>query len=266
MKTSIVIRGGDSAGHMQAVIDSIRSWYDGELLLSSWLHHDVTKLNGLSFAVLNPDPGPGPLFDSPDKHIQNGYRQLIAGYEGIKHSSGDLVLVVRSDTTMTQSPFHFFDDAKFSKSTDSFKIFSKKMVIGNMMTINPDVNYEPVHERSFRVGDWFHMGSREDMLKYFGSYDMMHNGRNPKHIGVEQNWLAAAIKKYYKPDLDLLNLDRYHEFAWDIILNNFRVIDNYATAKSFCLKQQWVNQPANHPAYLMQDTYEQKYTQKFNTT
>lgn len=264
MKTSIVIRGSDSSGHTQSVIDSIRSWYDGELVLSSWLNHDTTKLSGLSFAILNLDPGPGPLFDAPDKHVQNAYRQLIAGHEGVKHSSGDIVLVIRSDTTIHDTPFHLFDNLRFSKSTDSFKIFSKKIVIGNMMTINPDACHEPAHQRSFRVGDWFHMGDREDMLKYFGSYDFIHNGRNPKHIGVEQNWLGAAIKKHYKPDLDLLNLDRYHEFAWDIILNNFRVIDNYTTAKSFCLKQQWINQPANHPAYLTQSTYEQKYIQKFN--
>lgn len=263
MKTSIVIRGADSSGHTQAVIDSIRSWYCGELVLSSWLHQDVSKLNGLSFAVLSRDPGPGPIFDGPHKHVQNAYRQLIAGYEGIKHSSGDVILVIRSDTTMTQSPFHFFDDPAFCKATDSFKIFSKKIVIGNMMSINPDVNYEPIYERSFRVGDWFHLGSREDVLKYFGSYDFMHNGRNPKHIGVEQNWLGATVKKYSKPDLDLLNLDRYHEFAWDIILNNFRVIDNYSTAKSYCLKRDWINQPADHPAYLMQKEYEKRYSEKF---
>lgn len=263
MKTSIVIRGRD-IGHTQEVIDSIRSWYDGELILSSWLDHDISKLNGLSFAILNKDPGQGPLFDTPDKHIQNGYRQLISGLKGILHASGDLILVIRSDTTMKKNPFHFFDDQKFSKSTDSFKIFTKKIVIGNMMTINPDKNYEPFTERTFRVGDWFHMGDKSDLIKYFGAYDFMHNGRNPKHIGVEQNWLGAAIKKFYKQDLDLLNLDQYHNYAWDAILNNFRVINNYSTANSFCLKKQWVNQPENLPAYLSQSEYELKYNEKFN--
>jgi hypothetical protein len=264
MKTSIVIRGNNSSGHTQTVIDSIRNWYSGELILSTWLNEDTSKLKGLSFAILNEDPGPGPMFDSPDKHVQNAYRQLISGLKGIIHSSGDLILVIRSDTTINKDIFNFFDDPNFSKTTDSFKIFSKKIVIGNMMSINPDKNHEPFAERAFRVGDWFHMGDKNDLIRYFGSYDYIHNGKNPKHIGVEQNWLGAAIKKYYKKDLDLLNLDQYHQHAWDIILNNFRIINNYTTAKSFCLKKDWINQPENLPAYLSQNEYELKYKEKFN--
>ena len=120
--------------------------------------------------------------------------------------------------------FKFFNEENFSKTTDSFKIFSKKITIGNMMSINPSKNIESINERSFRVGDWFHMGEKNDMMKYFGVYDIIPNEPNYKHIGVEQNWLGAAIKKYYKQDLDLKNLDKYNEFAWDIILNNFRII------------------------------------------
>lgn len=263
MKTSVVIRGSD-AGYTQKVIDSIRTWFDEEIILSSWLGHNTSYLKGLNKVILNEDPGPGPAFDVKGKHVQNTYRQLVAGFEGIKTCSGDVVLVIRSDTTMTQNPFCYFDQEKFSKSTNSFKIFSKKIVIGNMMSINPSKEIESVNERSFRVGDWFHIGQKEDMQKYFGVFDEIPNEPNYKHIGVEQNWLGAAIKKYYKKDLDLKNLDKYNEFAWDIILNNFRIINNYSTAKSFCLKPDWINQPENLPTYLSQEEYEKKYKETFN--
>lgn len=265
MKASIVIRGNNSSGHTQRVINSIRSWHDGEIILSTWLDQDTSKFNGLSSVILSKDPGPGPLFDSPDKHVQNTYRQLISGLKGIINASEDLILVIRSDTTMNKNPFIFFNETEFSKTTDSFKIFSKKIVVGNIMSINPDKNYEPFSERAFRVGDWFHIGHKQDLIKYFGSYDYVHNGRNLKHIGVEQNWLGAAIKKFYKKDLDLFNLDKYHEYAWDIILNNFRIINNYSTANSFCLKKDWINQPEDLPAYLSQLEYEEKYKEKFKT-
>ena len=108
MKTSIVIRGNDS-GYTQKVIDSVRKWYDGEVILSSWLNHDTTNLKGLTHVILNEDPGPGPAYDTKGKHVQNTYRQLTAGFEGIRIASGDVVLVLRSDTTMNQNPFKFFN-------------------------------------------------------------------------------------------------------------------------------------------------------------
>ena len=96
MKKSIILRGSlsyDKHPHnfLNDIVESIRSWFDGELIISTWTgqEHNISSSLNIDKLVLTDDPGSGP--------IQHWRRQVISAIEGFNASTGDLVMISRPD-------------------------------------------------------------------------------------------------------------------------------------------------------------------------
>ena len=148
MKYSVVIRG-KIFPHTQETINSIRAWFDGEIILSTWKDQEIEKITGYSKVVLSPDPGAGP--------VQQMKRQLVSYKNGLQESTGEVVLVTRSDMVHYKNPFDYF--GKLQNKNEIFRIFEERVIIGNMMTIHPERNCpgETNEQRYFRLNDWFRL-------------------------------------------------------------------------------------------------------------
>lgn len=135
MEQIVVIRGSlqnkFGGSQIQTVIDSIRSWHSGLLILSTWVNEfKLCKgLSGVDRIILSQDPGQGP--------IQNFSRQLTAYYFGVRDlNPNSQILVTRTDTCHFQNPFNLRN--KFPNKTSNLCTgFIEKLLIGNIMSIRP---------------------------------------------------------------------------------------------------------------------------------
>lgn len=251
MKKSVVIRG-KIFSHTQETIDSIRTWFDGEIILSTWANEHISNLKNYDILVQTTDPGPGP--------VQQMGRQLISYREGLKKASGDLVLVTRSDMIHRKNIFEFF--GKLKSKNNIYKIFDERILIGNMMTISPERSCpgESEENKYFRVNDWFQVGLKTDLNKWSDILDVV-NENIGANLCTEQFWFAGCLKKYYDNSINLHNIKLYKDFLWLAILNNFRILNTKSTLNS--LNKNWEHQPENLICYLMEDEYNKKFIETF---
>jgi hypothetical protein len=251
MKYSVVIRG-KIFSHTQETIDSIRTWFDGEIILSTWDDQDISVLKNYDRAVLSKDPGPGP--------IQQMKRQLVSYKNGLENASGEVILVTRSDMVHYKNPFQYFGILK--NGNEIFKIFEEKIVIGNMMSIHPERNCpgEENYQRYFRLNDWFQVGLKEDLNKWCDILDTVEENIDA-NICTEQFWFAGCLKKYFDKSINLNNLQLYRAFLWLAILNNFRILNTKTTLGAN--NKNWERQPENLICYLMEHEYNDKFIEIF---
>ena len=74
----------------QRAIDAVRSWHDGDIIVSTWKCESAFELGGNVTRILTDDPGPGP--------IQNINRQIVGLREATrKIDDDDLVFKIRHD-------------------------------------------------------------------------------------------------------------------------------------------------------------------------
>lgn len=248
MNKSVVIRGKIFSNHTQACIDSIRKWHKGELVLSTWKNQELT-IHGVDKIVLNDDPGPGP--------VQQSNRQIISYSEGLKHCENDLIFVTRSDIVHEKDMFQFFGNLK--KYDNKFKIFTERLVISNMMTIDPHLNHPDVVgdiNKYFRVCDWFQVGLKKDLEKWSSVKDIFETYKNTG-LCTEQLWLTGLIKKHYSDSFDIKNILKFKFMFWQLLINNFHIINMKTNAQAINLN--WKNQPENLGCYLMEEKYLQIY-------
>tara|TARA_Y100000593_G_C4254054_1_gene308685 strand:- start:182 stop:961 length:780 start_codon:yes stop_codon:yes gene_type:complete len=252
MKIKTVLLRGKIFESTQQAIDSIRTWFDGELILSTW-KHQKHQLQNLTKIIYLDDPGPGP--------VQQSDRQLISYKEGLSHCQEGLTLVTRSDIC------HFKDLSEYfnihQSVCEKYSIFEKKVVVGNMMTINPDRTGDGVTERNkhFRICDWFQVGLKNDLNKWCASKDYFHRYKDAD-LCTEQIWLASLIHQFGNHQIELDTLDKLIEskhLFWDYLLNNFRVINMRTTGQA--LNMNWAFQPQNVECYMMEEEYEKKYNE-----
>lgn len=251
MNKSIVIRGKIFQS-TQTSVDSIRTWFDGELILSTWNNQEI-KISGVDKIVTSNDPGPGP--------IQQINRQLFSYKAGLEATTNNLVMVTRSDITHYTNLFEYYDT--LNSYDERFKIFDKRVVVSNMMTINPEKNHPDVpteKDKYYRICDWFQVGSKQDLFKWVEIMDVVEQYKN-SNLCTEQVWLCALIKKYHFSNFDLNNMMNYKFLFIDYLINNFQVIDMKTTGKSINLN--WVNQPEDLGCYFMESEYNKKYIDKF---
>lgn len=251
MNNTVIIRG-KIFPFTQQTIDSIRSWFKGELIVSTWENEKVSNLSGYDGLVLTKDPGPGP--------VQQMRRQIVSYKEGLKKANGDIILVTRSDMEHYKNPFLFFGMLK--KNNEMFKIFNEKIIIGNMMSIHPDRNCpgEDERQRYFRLNDWFQVGHKDDLYKWCDVLDVVEENINA-NLCTEQFWFAGCLKKYFNTSFDMYNLQNYKHFLWLAILNNFRILNTKSTLKVNNIN--WNSQPENLICYLMEEEYNKKFIEVF---
>lgn len=241
---SIVIRGKIFPNITQKVVDSIRSWHQGELILSTWNNQEV-NLTGIDTIILSDDPGSGP--------VQQANRQLLSYLRGLQACSNDLVLVTRSDI------IHNSDIQKFFYNKDDrlekFSIFKEKVVVSNMMTINPLKSHPDVPtfiSKLFRVCDWFQLGLKEDLFKWVDALDTFETYKN-SGLCTEQLWFTSLIKKYKDSSFPIENIVERSKEVLPYIISNFRIIDMKSTGNAINLN--WVNQPEYLGCYFTEKEY-----------
>lgn len=251
MKRSVIIRG-KLFSHTQETINSIRQWFNEEIILSTWDHEDTTKLYGYDIVVKTKDPGAGP--------VQQIKRQLISYQEGLKNASGEQLLVTRSDMVHYKDPFSYLFQLK--NNNEIFKIFKEKVLIGNMMSIHPERSCpgELDKQRYFRLNDWFQVGLKEDLNKWSNILDIVEQNSHV-NLCTEQFWFAGCLKKYFDNSIKLENLNIYKEFLWLAILNNFRILNTKSTLNA--ANKNWESQPENLICYLMEEEYNKKFLEIF---
>ena len=187
-------------------------------------------------------------------------RQIVSYKNGLESANGEVILVTRSDMVHYTDPFYFF--GKLQNKNEIFRIFEERIVIGNMMTIHPDRNCpgETNEQRYFRMNDWFQVGLKIDLEKWCNVLDIVEQNLSA-NICTEQFWFAGCLKKYFDDSIDLNNLQKYKNFLWLSIVNNFRVLNTKSTLKA--VNKNWENQPENLICYLMEHEYNNKFIEIF---
>lgn len=255
MKRSVVIRGAIThpikpKNHLKNTIDSIRSWFDGEIVVATW--PDQQKYLGdiksdIDKVVIIDDPGPGP--------IQNITRQILSFKEGVENCSGEEILVTRPDITFSKNIFEFIGN--FEKSNQILKFVDEKIIVGNIMTINPDSFEIP---NTFRVSDWFHCGRRKDIKKLYAGLDEVWSVDRQKLKNIptctEKMWFLSVLSAFF-PNINILNSENIDEYSWDAIVNNFVVLNSISTLGTYNFN--YPDQPENMYCYMTEDQYKLRH-------
>jgi hypothetical protein len=256
------------ASFIKEIIPSIRKWFDGQLVVSTWKGQEQ-HLEGLQKdidrVVLVDDPGPG--------FIQSYNRQLISYKEGLKACEGEMLLVSRSDIQFGSDPFTRWASVP-QKNNGHFRVFQERVIVGNMMTIPPHRAEASVS--NFRVSDWFQIGKKRDLelwadvletshdlyRQHTGLQDISTTEYKTETYGSEQVWLISLLHKHGIPTLNLANYSNFSSYdAWCALINNFWILNNRSTLNAHNLN--WTAQPEFHPWYITEhecvDAYHQIY-------
>jgi hypothetical protein len=252
---SIVIRGAichnnKPNNHINNCINSIRKWFTDELIIVTWDHQKqyLNNTKNVDNIILLSDPGPGP--------IQNILRQVYSYKEGILNASGTEILIIRSDMSLSKDIFNFINYD--THITDTLKIMKNKIIINNIMTINPNSNEI---SKTFRISDWLHCGFKQDLEKLYYGIDYIKsidvnkimNLFNNGKICTEKLWMLSMLKSFYDY-VDLYNSSNIDEYCWEFILNNFTVLNGYSTLGIY--NYNYPNQSEKMSCYLTQEEYE----------
>jgi hypothetical protein len=254
MKKSVVVRGSLSyerhpQNFINEIVESIREWFPDELIISTWEGQEKYLDNNLPIdkIVLTKDPGPGP--------VQQWKRQAISYQQGIEASSGDLIMVTRSDIVHKKDLFQYLN--LYPNYTDDLKVFSKKLIVANMMTIRPDSDEYP---NCFRVSDWVQVGNREDIFIWSNILQSILELDETKLTSMnctETLWFLSVLKNKFGDLIDIYDSSNINYLAWEAIVNNFIVLDTRTTMESW--NRNWDFQPEYCPCYLNEEIYKKLY-------
>jgi hypothetical protein len=254
MKQSIVIRGSISyerhpENYLNSVIGSIRSWFDGQIILSTWKEQEkyLDKFLEIDEVIFTEDPGSGP--------IQQWKRQVVSYQKGLEKATGDLVMVTRSDIAYHKNLFKYVDT--FPNSTTDLKVFDKKLVISNMMTIRPDYDEIP---NCFRVCDWIQIGYKNDIYKWsdvLEHVDSLDLSKITNMNCTESLWFLSVLKNKFGKLIDIYDSSNINNSAWEAIVNNFIVMDTRTSLNAENLN--WKFLPEYGSCYFSESLYEQLY-------
>lgn len=260
MKRSIVIRGSVShqnrpSNHLDHIINSIRFWFDGEIVLSTWMDQKqfVSKncQDKIDKIVYTDDPG-----EINNENLKHFKRQILSSLNGFNQSTGDIVLLTRADVLFNRDIFQHVDDYQFS--TNTLKVFDKKLLVSNMMTIRPDSDEIP---NCFRVCDWFQLGYRQDIEKWVNIMDMAMNldpSKMSRENCTESIWFLSVLKKKFGDMIDIYNPSfELKQFAWEAIANNFIVMNTRTSLNVENMNWQFL--PEQGSCYFSEDLYKQLY-------
>ncbi|NBT09083.1 MAG: hypothetical protein EBS98_09815 [Chitinophagia bacterium] len=261
MKRSVIIRGSlgntkNPTNFTQQVVDSIRSWHNDEVILSTWDHQLDAARNilGIDHIVISKDPGHDP---------GHTMRQYITYESALKVAQGEQILVTRTDILHFRNLFEYVGSS-LARSQENLGAFTHKLVIGNMMTIRPDSS-EIV--RTFRPSDWFQCGWATDIHKWCGigqeirsiDWNLYKNLYAKQQACTEKLWFSLVLQKYSNKDIRWYDTTEFDNLAWHAINDNFLVLDNITTARTMNLN--WTFQPQRLHCYYTEKLYNFKYNE-----
>lgn len=211
-----VVLSGCLYKRTQEVINTIRKWFDGELIISTW-DNETTLFGGVDKYVYSKDPGGGP--------VQNVYRQICSSYAGIKNASNPIILRTRADIAFTKNPFRFID--KHRKNNGELQIFGSRIIYGSVNTFN---HAGSVNARLFSPSDMWQCGHYSDMCKLS---DLSLEDLN-KHISydmcAEQAWFLTAINKFSQNKFTTERTEENIKASYVSFINNLCIINSYEDA------------------------------------
>jgi hypothetical protein len=254
MEKTIVIQGAidsSNVSKVQKCIDTARSWFQGKVIVSTWKTENNYKLFNVDKVISSKDPGPGPFNGLyPVQQHCNLIRQINGLKTAIPECEDGLILKIRNDCLLTKNIFDLYDDQ------DSFgilSIFKKKIMVGNLMTINP--NHTSEKNSFFRISDWLYLGYKKDLESLCHIDGIINETDYSQSFLGTEHILAYNLLKYHKfNNLNLNSFKRLIPLAWDYILNNFQVKN---TISSCGIKNigKWEHQPEDLPCYLTESVY-----------
>jgi len=260
MKKSIIIRGSISydkhpENFLDKIIEVIRSWFNEEIIISTWTNQQkhITKYvkENVDKIVYTEDPG-----EIDNHYLKHFKRQIISSLNGFNKSTGDMVMITRSDILVKKDLFQYIDSYQFS--TNHLKVFDKKILVSNMMTIRPDSNELP---NCFRVCDWYQVGYRNDIHTWVNLLDsaMSLDTSKLNHMcGTETIWFLSVLKNKFGDLIDIYNpSSELKKYAWEAILNNFIIMDARSSLNTENLN--WTFQPEYASCYFSEELYKQLY-------
>lgn len=215
---SIVYRGVPHESFYSNLAE-VRKWHSGEVILSTWDDVDVDG-SMIDKVVRSKDPGENKDIGNPSLRFAD--RQILAARRGILESSGEKILLTRTDI---RHPKDLFSSVKIHKDTSPYKVFSAPLVVGSIMSIDPDSGYGPKRDRYFRICDWFQWGYKEDLNKFT---DVIEELNKNKHSGccLEQLWFLSCFNKFNKLQFDISKVESHKDECWETILQNFKIINS----------------------------------------
>lgn len=200
-------------------LKQLREWHDGEVILSTW--HDVEVDESMIDEVVRSED-PGEDTDIANPSLRFAKRQIVAANNGVLKAKGEKVLLTRTDILHKHN---LFDLVRADNSGSPYGIFLNRLVVGSVMSIDPDSNLDPENERLYRICDWFQWGHKEDLIKFT---DVLEELPKYKQTGccLEQIWFLSCYNKYCQNKLDVSNITNHKEKCWKIIIENFNIINS----------------------------------------
>lgn len=260
MKQSIVLRGSittkNNVTYISDVVNHLRTWFDGELILSTWDYEKKNIPDGLNIdkIIYSSDPGGGP--------VGNLKRQILSQKLGVEASSGDIILCSRTDIIFTKDIFKEYVEHEYKNI--NYKIFNNRILTCSHMTIDVDnYNHCEYDGRIFRISDWLHLGYREDIIKLTDILDVI-DGLNHDDIRLdnwyrykncnccEQFWGLCLIHKNIT-NIEFCNLEPIKNNHYDYMCNNF-IIKNTVSGLGV-INKTWEFQPDDLTFYMTYDKF-----------
>lgn len=236
--------------HTPAVIDSIRKWHDGEIILSTW-DGDLPVLP-VDKLVLSKDPGKA--------HVHNVRRQITLAKAGVDVAKGEKILLTRTDVMHTVNCFDSIEDGKIT--------------LLDFYAMNPDLDFSsfgsrirrqfmPQHKAFFKITDFVQWGYASEikdwtsqtvkdlMFQYAKTYPY------PKST-VEQMWCVSFLQQRGY-DTCIERLSDSYDLRWSALIDNFVFMDHHEMGVSI-LKKKYRNLDAirSRPWCLNSDLFKAK--------
>ena len=244
---SVVMRGLVN-NRTVAVIESIRKWHDGEIILSTW-DGDLPELP-VDKLVLSKNPG--------KVHIHNVRRQITLAKAGVDEAKGEKILLTRTDVMHTVNCFESVEEGKIA--------------LLDFYAINPDFDFSsvrrtikqqfvPQHRAFFKVSDFVQWGYAQEIKDWTSQKvkDLMFNysKRYTFPTTVEQMWCVSFLQQRGY-DVSIEKLPDSHDLRWSALIENFMFMTHREMGVSI-LKKKYRNLDAirSRPWCLTSDLFKQ---------
>lgn len=218
---SVVISGPilgskqDRKEYTRKTCESVRKFFPGaEIVLSTWENEEVSGLD-YDELVLSLDPG---------SSTGNVNRQICSRTAGIKKASREYVLAIRSESKIVRTDF-MEDIDKYESHLGRYRFLKHRIVI--------PATYPACRGELFHIGDWYFLGHKEDLLKFWDvpyMDDSLYNNSEDDLLYNPHRYLITSfVKKYYpleflkKSDIN----DKNKEIYEAVIAENFVVTGFY---------------------------------------
>ena len=218
---SVVIRGIVNR-NTSDVVNAIRKWHDGEIILSTWDNYaDCCKDFSIDKLITSKDPG--------RVHPHNIRRQILLANKGVAEAKGKKILLTRTDVLHKKNCFE--------------NISQGKITIIDFYCMNPDYNYsgknlgyvgqfKPVHKLFFKVSDFIQWGYAKEIMDWSSGFvkDFLWRHSEKKHSrrpasSIEQMWCVAYLNKRGY-DIKFPELSTSGHLRWSALKDNFLLMSH----------------------------------------